>query len=155
VISSVAGGAVSRVDPDSTGVNPSWRSALSHITVGMSWDEGSTADFISQQIDQLKQSTLTLDQLTTDSGSYLNEVKKKQKKMHVNKANPQFHCSFSAQGSLHELDFKKSFFGVHYDKLKWIKNEYDPTSLFVVASGVGSEEWDEQLVCRRSRLNID
>ena len=36
----------------------------------------------------------------------------------------------------------------HYDKLEWIKNKYDPTSLFVVASGVGSDKWDEQLVCR-------
>ena len=41
----------------------------------MSWDEGSTADFISQQIDQLKEMILTLDELTTDSGSYFNEVK--------------------------------------------------------------------------------
>ena len=41
----------------------------------MTWDEGSTADFISQQIDQLKQMILVLDELTTDSGSYFNEVK--------------------------------------------------------------------------------
>jgi len=54
-INSVAGGAVSRVVPDSTGVNPSWRRAISHITMGVSWDVGSTADYISQQIDQLKQ----------------------------------------------------------------------------------------------------
>ena len=74
--SSVAGGAVSRVDPDSTGVNPSWRTAISHITAGVSWDEGSTADYITQQIDLLKQKTLILDQLATDSGSYYNEVRK-------------------------------------------------------------------------------
>lgn len=52
------------------------------------------------------------------------------------------------QGSLHELDFKKSFFGSHYDKLESIKVKYDPASLFVVASGVGSEKWDEELVCK-------
>ncbi|KAF8800845.1 FAD-binding domain-containing protein [Phlegmacium glaucopus] len=124
-LNSVAGGAVSRVDPDSTGLNPSWRKALSEVYITASWPEGSTADFIFQQIDQLKQSTFILDQLTTDSGSYLNE------------------------GSLHELDFKKSFFGDHYDKLETIKDKYDPTSLFVVASGVGSDEWDGELVCRR------
>jgi len=74
VLSSVAGGAVSRVDPDSTGLNPSWRKALSQVFISASWPEGSTADFISQQINRFKQSTLILDQLTTDSGSYLNEV---------------------------------------------------------------------------------
>ncbi|KAF8800857.1 FAD-binding domain-containing protein [Phlegmacium glaucopus] len=123
-LNSVAGGAVSRVDPDSTGLNPSWRRALSEVVVSADWDEGATVDFIFQRIDQLKQLTLTLDQLTTDSGSYLNE------------------------GSLHELDFKKSYFGDHYDKLRSIKGKYDPTSLFIVAVGVGSDEWDGELVCR-------
>ena len=74
-LSSVAGGAVSRVDPDSTGLNPSWRKALSEVTIVVDWPEGSTADFIFQKIDGFKKSTLVLDQLTTDSGSYLNEVK--------------------------------------------------------------------------------
>jgi hypothetical protein len=75
VISSVAGGAVSLVDPDSMGLNPSWRNAISEVFVAALWREGSTTDFIFQQIDKLKQSTLILDQLTTDSGSYLNEVR--------------------------------------------------------------------------------
>jgi len=75
VLSSVAGGAVSRVDPDSTGLNPSWRKALSEVYITATWPEGSTVDFISQQVNQLKQGTFILDQLTTDSGSYLNEVK--------------------------------------------------------------------------------
>ena len=74
LLSSVAGGFVSRVDPDSSGVNPSWRTAISHVTAGVSWDEGSTADYISQQIDLLKNITRILDKLTTDSGSYYNEV---------------------------------------------------------------------------------
>lgn len=65
---------MSRIDPDSTGLNPSWRKALSEIIITALWPEGSTTDIIAQQIDQMKQSTLTLDQLTTDSGSYLNEV---------------------------------------------------------------------------------
>ena len=73
-LSPVAGGAVSRVDPNSTGLNPSWRRAISEVVIGVSWDEGSTADFINQQIDQLKQMIRVLDELTPDSGSYFNEV---------------------------------------------------------------------------------
>ena len=74
LLSSIAGGAVSRVDPDSTGLNPSWRKAVSEVYITTFWPEGSTADFIFQQIDKFKQSILILDELTTDSGSYLNEV---------------------------------------------------------------------------------
>lgn len=74
LLSSVAGGAVSRVDPDSTDLNPSWRKALSEVYIIAAWPEGSTADFIFQQIDEMKQRTLILDELTTDSGAYLNEV---------------------------------------------------------------------------------
>jgi hypothetical protein len=33
--------------------------------------------------------------------------------------------------------------------LKSIKDKYDPASLFVVPFGVGSDEWDAQLVCGR------
>ena len=66
---------VSLVDPDSTGLNPSWRKALSEVYTLATWPEGSTADFIFQQIDKLKKTTIILDKLTTDSGSYLNEVK--------------------------------------------------------------------------------
>ena len=73
-LSPVAGGAVSRVDPKSTGLNPSWRRAISEDVIGVSWDEGSTADFINQQIDQLEQMIRVLDELTPDSGSYFNEV---------------------------------------------------------------------------------
>ena len=55
------------------------------------------------------------------------------------------------KASRYELDFKKSFFGSHYNKLRLIKDKYDPNSLFIVHSGVGSEDWDEELVCTRRR----
>ena len=77
LLSSVAGGAVSHINPDSTGLNPSWRKALSQVYIYTTWSEGSPAHVVSQQIDKMKQSTLILDRLTTDSGSYLNEVKKR------------------------------------------------------------------------------
>ncbi|KDR72544.1 hypothetical protein GALMADRAFT_213094 [Galerina marginata CBS 339.88] len=122
---SVAGGAVSRVDPSSTGLNPSWRNAIAQVYVTAFWPEGSSATTIQAAIDRLKKNTDVIDKLTTDSGSYLNE------------------------GSLHEHDFKKSFFGAHYSKLKDIKAKYDPSSLFVVALGVGSDDWDQNLQCLR------
>ena len=59
--------------PDSAGLNPSWRKALSEVYIAAFGPDGSATDF-SLQIDHMKQSTLILDQLTTDSASYLNEV---------------------------------------------------------------------------------
>lgn len=46
------------------------------------------------------------------------------------------------------MDFRKSFWGANYPKLKEIKGWYDPTSLFLVPRGVGSEDWDADLTCR-------
>ena len=49
---------------------------------------------------------------------------------------------------MHEENFQKTYFGEHYGKLEAIKRKYDPRGLFVVISGVGSEEWDHDLNCR-------
>lgn len=123
-LNSIAGGAVSRPHPDSAGLNPAWRNAISEIVIAAVTSENYAIDFY-EKVDYMKQSTLILDQLTTDSASYLNEC------------------------SRYELDYKKSFYGSHYGQLKSIKEKYDPTSLFVVAFGVGSDEWDRDLECGR------
>jgi hypothetical protein len=49
---------------------------------------------------------------------------------------------------LWEEDWKYTFFGDHYATLKLIKDKYDPYRMFVVAKGVGSEDWDQDLRCR-------
>jgi len=56
--------------------------------------------------------------------------------------------SFFSQASRYELDWKRSFFGTHYDKLRAIKRKYDPKSLFLIYEGIGSDEWDADLVCQ-------
>ena len=47
---------------------------------------------------------------------------------------------------------RNPFFGDQYNNLKLIsiRDKYDPSSLFVVASGLGSERWDKELICRQS-----
>ncbi|KAF9528446.1 FAD binding domain-containing protein [Crepidotus variabilis] len=119
----IGGGAVNRVDPSLTGLNPSWRHSLAEVYVTEGWEDGSNATVIQQAADRLKKNTDILENVSTDSGSYLNE------------------------GSLFERDFKKSYFGSHYSGLKAIKEKYDPTSVFIVASGVSSEEWNKDLDC--------
>ena len=110
-----------------------------------SWEEGADSATILAARERLKQRTDELDKLTKDSGSYLNEVR-----TISYSTKPSRILNFEMrQGSLYERDFKKSYFGSHYPELQKIKERYDPSSLFVVASGVGSDEWDAELRCRK------
>jgi hypothetical protein len=127
-------------------LNPSWRQAIAQVYIAESWGEGADSATILAAREQLKQGTDMLDKLTKDSGSYLNEVRT----INIILAKyPRILNFVQRQGSLYERDFKKSYFGSHYPKLKKIKEKYDPSSLFVVASGVGSDEWDAELHCRK------
>ncbi|KAI0749530.1 FAD-binding domain-containing protein [Daedaleopsis nitida] len=120
----VCGGETTKIDPDSAAVNPAWRKAVVHVVGATVWAEGATAGTINQLREGLKTQTAKLRALAPDSGAYFNEA------------------------SLYEPDFRQSFFGSHYEKLRKIKAKYDPIDLFVVVEGVGSEEWSKDLNCR-------
>lgn len=64
---------MSKVDPDSTGLNPAWRKALAHIDWGPGWDEGASVSEIDQTRAALAK---TLEKLSALAGSsaYFNEV---------------------------------------------------------------------------------
>ncbi|KAF9467715.1 hypothetical protein BDZ94DRAFT_1248856 [Collybia nuda] len=123
-INFVAGGAVSKPDPESMGLNPAWRKALGHVLFTENWAEGANITEIQKAKQRVRDYVRILDTLTPESGAYFNEA------------------------TLYEVNPQKTFFGSHYAKLREIKAKYDPQSLFVVASGVGSEEWDGSLNCR-------
>ncbi|KAI0788419.1 hypothetical protein C8Q75DRAFT_799201 [Abortiporus biennis] len=120
----VAGGAVSRVNSSSTGLNPAWRKALVHTVFGGTWQEGASAQEIMQVGNTIKAGIANLHALAPDSGAYFNEASK------------------------FEPDPLNTFFGSHYKALKDIKLKYDPYELFIVSKGVGSEDWDEDLNCK-------
>ena len=71
----VAGGAVSKVDPDSAAVNPAWRKAGGHALNGVGWPDGTSAEAISKLLDISKTGTAKLRALAPESGAYLNEVR--------------------------------------------------------------------------------
>ncbi|KAF8430460.1 hypothetical protein L210DRAFT_3706065 [Boletus edulis BED1] len=120
----VAGGKVSQINPNSAGLNPAWRKAVTETVCGVSWDEGTSAVDIEGMISQLKGWIKATYDLTPNDGAYFNE------------------------GSLFEINWQETFFGSHCATLKSIKDKYDPYRLFVVAEGVGSEEWNADLTCR-------
>ena len=62
----------------------------------------------------------------SDSGTYMNEA------------------------DVREPDFVTTFFGEkNYQRLSQVKSSYDPTDMFIVGAGVGSERWDTDGLCRR------
>ena len=68
---------MAKVDPESTGLNPAWRKAISMIYVGESIaDEDGSLNFnvIQERRARLVEGTKLIDELSVDSGAYLNEV---------------------------------------------------------------------------------
>ena len=63
---------MSRVDPESTGVHPAWRKALSHVFIVEGWKEGDPASVIQAAKARLRANVDKLAAL--GSATYLNEV---------------------------------------------------------------------------------
>ena len=56
--------------------------------------------------------------------------------------------SYSNEADSIEPNFQTTFYGPNYDRLLSIKRVYDPNGLFIVAGGVGSEDWDWDGFCQ-------
>jgi hypothetical protein len=69
----VAGGAVSRADPDSVGVNPAWRKAILHIVAAVAWEDGQPVSEIRDAQQRLREMLNELEKV--GDGSYLNEAR--------------------------------------------------------------------------------
>jgi hypothetical protein len=126
------------------GVNPAWRKALAYTIAGFTWPDGSSSDEIAALRADFKLVMAKWNSIAPDSGSYLNEVWS----YNFFLSDKENLICFECQASPYEPNWKKSFFGSHYDRLKEIKYKYDPDGLFIVWEGVGSDDWDESLNCR-------
>ena len=49
--------------------------------------------------------------------------------------------SYISESNFFEKDWQHSYWGSNYPRLASLKKKYDPTGLFFVHNGVGSEEW--------------
>lgn len=124
----VAGGTVAqnRGKIDSA-LNPAWREAAAHITIGASWDPN--ASLAEQEAIRKNLTDVEVEQLRSveganKMGAYLNEA------------------------NAYEKGFQSSFWGSNYHRLYAIKQKWDPAGLFITRSGVGSEDWDAEGLCR-------
>ena len=71
----VTGGQVSRVGPESTGLNPAWRNSLVYTTLGTSWQDGASLTEINIARQLLIQNMKVLEGISPESGAYFNEVR--------------------------------------------------------------------------------
>ena len=52
--------------------------------------------------------------------------------------------SYVSESNFFEKDWQHSYWGSNYPRLASVKKKYDPTGLFFVHNGVGSEEWSAE-----------
>ena len=124
----VAGGQVSKGSSNETSVVPAWRDALILFIGAIEWEDDTPYETqLAYQL-QLTKSTGHLRKITPGSGTYANE------------ADP------------NEPDWQNSFFGSNYPRLRSIHETYDPRGLFICRRCVGSEDWEDDLMCRKRRL---
>ncbi|CAE6461869.1 unnamed protein product [Rhizoctonia solani] len=114
----VGGGAVSQADPESTGLNPQWRrDAL------MSW-QFITAWAVNASSEEIHRLQANVTKVVQEFG----KVAGLEDAAYFNGADP------------FEPEWKKSFFGSHYDRLLEIKQQIDPKGLFTCNRCVGPDQ---------------
>jgi len=123
----VAGGQVAANANISSAINPAWRSAKTHVIATQRWGDTLSAS----DVQALRRNfTATVRPVLAElaggasSGSYSNEA------------------------DVLEPNFAVTFYGPNYSRLESIKAAYDPNDLFIVPTGVRSEHWDADGMCR-------
>ncbi|KAI0291237.1 FAD-binding domain-containing protein [Multifurca ochricompacta] len=122
----VAGGVAANANIESA-VHPAWRTAKTHVIATARWGNTvSAADVRALRKNFTATVRPVLSELAggASSGSYSNE------------------------GDVLEPDFSVTFYGPNYSRLERIKAVYDPNDLFIVSTGVRSEHWDADGMCK-------
>lgn len=122
----LTGGQVSRNRDIDSALNPAWRETMVHVlftrfmSPDMTFEE---QDAIATNI--TRQEVPLFKSLEPGRmGAYMNEA------------------------DANEVEFQQSFWGENYPRLRAIKASRDPNDLFIVRKGVGSEDWDDDGLCR-------
>lgn len=128
----LTGGQVSRNRDIASALNPAWRDTMVHVlftrlmSPDMTFEE---QDAIAANITR-HEVPIFKSLEPGKMGAYLNEA------------------------DANEVEFQQSFWGENYPRLRAIKASRDPNDLFIVRKGVGSEDWDDDGLCRFDQ-NVD
>ncbi|KAF9895014.1 hypothetical protein FE257_004638 [Aspergillus nanangensis] len=121
----VAGGAVKK--PVDSALHPAWRKTGLHLAFGREW--ATNASLAEQRAIRDLVTKVEVPMLRSVEGPHAMGA-------YVNEANA------------YETDFQASFWGANYRRLYQVKRKWDPKGLFVTRRGVGSEDWDDEGLCR-------
>ena len=102
-------------------VLPAWRNNIIHMISGGALSNGARnySEMVERQANITNIVLPALEKLVTDSGAYMNE------------------------GDKFDPKWKANFYGSNYDRLLQVKHKWDPTNVFWVAVGVGSDALKE------------
>ncbi|KZM21974.1 uncharacterized protein EKO05_0005035 [Ascochyta rabiei] len=107
-----------RANTPDNAVLPAWRDAITQLQLITNWN--STAPWTDMEAAQAKMTNVLMPKIeavTPGSGSYMNEA------------------------DFQQPNWQATFYGSNYNKLKQIKNKYDPKHVFYNLKSVGSEAW--------------
>ena len=107
-----------RANTPDNAVLPAWRDAITQLQLITNWN--STAPWSTMEADQKKMTEVLMPKIeavTPGSGAYMNEA------------------------DFQQPNWQTTFYGSNYEKLKSIKNKYDPNHMFYNLKSVGSEAW--------------
>jgi hypothetical protein len=122
------GGRVASVkDIADTAMHPAWRSSA-----------------------QLVNFVRTVEPTIDGKKSALNELRNTQMPI-LYSLDPSHRVSYLNLGDPNERDFQRVYWGKNYDRLYRVKQDVDKDGLFITRLGVGSEDWDEDGMCRKAR----
>ncbi|KAJ7573870.1 hypothetical protein C8J56DRAFT_980674 [Mycena floridula] len=111
----LAGGAVAKILPNATSVNPGWRKALHLVIFASGWTSSTPLDVRDEIRQTVTAQTSLFEPFSEGLGAYLNEA---------NRNDP---------------DWPQSFWGENYPRLLEIKKAFDPLGVFECPKCVGSE----------------
>ncbi|KAJ5289000.1 FAD/FMN-containing isoamyl alcohol oxidase MreA-like protein [Penicillium angulare] len=109
-------------------LHPIWRETQLHLIIARGWDVDTPFEeqqIIQNNLTQVEVPILKKLDPAPKGGAYLNEA------------------------DAYDEDWKSTFWGPNYPRLRQIKQKWDPEGLFIVRTGVGSEDWDNEGLCRK------
>ncbi|MGA8489804.1 MAG: BBE domain-containing protein [Terriglobales bacterium] len=60
--------------------------------------------------------------------------------------------AYVSESNFFQENWQRAYWGSNYARLASVKKKYDPTGLFIVHNGVGSEEWSEDGFVRKAKI---
>ncbi|KAI0314433.1 FAD-binding domain-containing protein [Amylostereum chailletii] len=126
----VAGGKVAENAHVHSAIHPGWRTAKTHMIAVQNLPETFTPSGVENAWNMITHRAVpVLARLAASSSIDGN-------------------AAYSNEADVREPDFQAVFYGrANYARLEAVKRRYDPTDMWIVRAGVGSERWNEDGMC--------